>query len=201
MKNVLILAGRTASGKDTIAAELLGKHGYYKAVTTTTRPPRPYEVNGVHYHFLEERDFLNRVELGEFIEHEFNKGNYYGCTLVELLKAPDDKATVIILDPAGAMNLREFLVDKDINCKVLYVNESIETCLERVKGRDADAAEIQRSIDSITGKEMGWSADFKYDFVTKRGATIEENVLYARGVFEQEVANVHAKRKETELVM
>ena len=201
MKNVLILAGRTASGKDTIAAELLGKHGYYKAVTTTTRPPRPYEVNGVHYHFLEERDFLNRVELGEFIEHEFNKGNYYGCTLVELLNAPDDKATVIILDPAGAMNLREFLADKDINCKVLYVNESIETCLERVKGRDADAAEIQRSIDSITGKEMGWSADFKYDFVTKRGATIEENVLYARGVFEQEVANVHAKRKETELVM
>ncbi|MFS1430299.1 hypothetical protein LMH73_025095, partial [Vibrio splendidus] len=192
---------RTASGKDTVAAILREKFGYHKAITTTTRPPRPYEVDGVHYHFLEERDFKDRVEYGEFIEHENNKGNYYGCSFSAILDTPSDKPTVMILDPAGAMNLRDFLLAKNIECKVLYINESVNTCIERVKCRDADAAEIERSVESLRGKESGWNVGFKYDAVTVRGATIEENVAYARNIFECERSLSEDKVKSDSLVM
>ena len=48
---MIILVGKSCSGKDTVVKEL-AKMGYNKIVTCTTRPPRPGEIDGREYHFL-----------------------------------------------------------------------------------------------------------------------------------------------------
>ncbi len=54
---MIILVGKSCSGKDTVVKEL-AKMGYNKIVTCTTRPPRPGEIDGREYHFLDKMNFL-----------------------------------------------------------------------------------------------------------------------------------------------
>ncbi|MCR6655179.1 MAG: hypothetical protein NVV63_05030 [Opitutus sp.] len=66
---LLVLAGPAGSGKSTLCDRLcLEDPSFSRVVTTTTRPPRPGEINGVHYHFFSPDEFERRVAAGEFLE-------------------------------------------------------------------------------------------------------------------------------------
>ena len=68
--NVIVIAGPTGSGESTIARKLMDRFSNCtKIVPATTRKPRNQEKDGVAYFFLEEKDFLEKVETGEIIEH------------------------------------------------------------------------------------------------------------------------------------
>ena len=74
-----ILCGPSGVGKGTVVARLLAQDPtLYFSVSATTRPPRPGEVDGVHYHFLSRETFREWVEAGEFLEHAELVGNCYG---------------------------------------------------------------------------------------------------------------------------
>ena len=65
---MLIICGKSASGKDTIKRELISKHGFKGIVTYTTRPPRKGEQDGVDYHFVSNEEFQMMVNSGFFLE-------------------------------------------------------------------------------------------------------------------------------------
>jgi guanylate kinase len=66
---LLVLAGPAGSGKTTLCEHLVATEpGCARVVTATTRPPRPGEINGVHYHFLTPAEFDVKVAAGEFLE-------------------------------------------------------------------------------------------------------------------------------------
>ena len=59
---LLVIAGPAGSGKSTLCERLLRERpGFSRVVTTTTRAPRPGEVNGVHYHFFAAEEFRRRI--------------------------------------------------------------------------------------------------------------------------------------------
>ncbi len=182
MNKLLIIAGRTASGKDSLAAQLIEKHGFKKCITTTTREPRPYEENGVHYHFLSKSEFLSKVDEGGFLEHEMIKSNYYGSSLDAVVESLDVASTCLILDPRGAVNAREKLKERGIPSVVFYVNESIETCKSRILGRNESEAAIQEGLRSLEEDEKDWDTAFSYDVVTKPLSSIENNAKLALSV-------------------
>ena len=62
---IIVLVGRTASGKSTVAKEL-EKHGFERIITYTTREKRPNEVEDVDYHFIDNQKFLDMAEVGFF---------------------------------------------------------------------------------------------------------------------------------------
>ncbi len=65
----MILAGPSGSGKSTLCDRLVGANlGFKRVVTTTTRPPREGETDGVHYHFFTPAEFTQKVASGEFLE-------------------------------------------------------------------------------------------------------------------------------------
>ena len=106
---MLIILGKTASGKDTIVNKLVKDYGYKKIITYTTRDTRQGVKQDITYHFVSEDEFRQKINKGFFAEYktyntEFGKW-YYGSALEDLNNA-DDK-TVIILTPQGYSDVKD----------------------------------------------------------------------------------------------
>src|SRR5215472_13060369 len=83
---LLVVSGPSGSGKDSVIAALRTlepRIGY--CVSTTTRSPRPGEIEGVHYHFVSRDRFETMAEAGEFLETREYAGNLYGAPKIKQL--------------------------------------------------------------------------------------------------------------------
>jgi guanylate kinase len=76
---MILLVGASASGKTEVAKDLYRLFGIKKAVTHTSRLPRPGEKDGVDYHFVDKETFLKLDSEGKMVENTFYNGNHYGC--------------------------------------------------------------------------------------------------------------------------
>lgn len=135
---ILILCGKSGSGKDAILRKLVSEHGYMPIISTTTRPPRFGETNGVEYYFTTKSNFLKLIEQNELIEYRsYNTlvDNvpdvwYYG---IEKRDFDDEVNYVVILDIKGA---REFIkYAGENNCVVQYIETSDDVRELRAKNR------------------------------------------------------------------
>ncbi len=95
---LLVLSGPSGSGKSTLIARLLKDAWPLRlSVSVTTRPPRPKELPGAHYHFWSRQQFLEAQQRGEFLEWAEVHGNCYG-TLESEVAPYRDKGQGIVLD-------------------------------------------------------------------------------------------------------
>ena len=104
---LVVISGPTAVGKTTLRERLLEDDRYVYSVSATTRTPRPGEVDGRDYHFLDLAEFDRRIDAGEFLEHAVVHGNRYG-TLVSQVEATVAQGRIPILeiDVQGAAEIR-----------------------------------------------------------------------------------------------
>ncbi len=109
MQRIFVIAGPTNTGKDTVMHKLLQipELNLVKVVTSTSRPPRYNEVDGVDYHFYSKDEFLRKVKNGDFFEWALVHTNYKGieksAILDDILK---DKDILIQLDIQGYKTLQ-----------------------------------------------------------------------------------------------
>lgn len=76
---LFVVSGPSGAGKDTLVDALRARTPRLRySVSATTREPRPGEVEGQHYFFLSEEEFVRRRESGEFLEWRVYNGNLYG---------------------------------------------------------------------------------------------------------------------------
>lgn len=171
---LLILTGKTASGKDTVMAEIINKLPNVKRViTTTSRPPRTGEKNGVDYYFISVDEFKKKITNNDFIEYVSYGGNYYGT---EKIQITDNLNSNLIwrIDPSRAGQIRDFinssydskLAEKLLKrIKVIYLTVNNETIVSRLKQRGLKDQEIDT--------RMKEDADFwnkyqsNYDYVVE----------------------------------
>lgn len=148
---LLVLSGKTCSGKTTVQEKLMKEFGCRKIVTYTTRPMRPGEKDGETYNFLSEEEFFKKREEGFFLETaEYNTlvDNvpatwYYGSAKEDFAKASaSDDIYVIILQQAGLGALKQ----TDIPYTAVYLEVSDETILARQSGRNDNETEAKRRI-------------------------------------------------------
>ena len=69
---ILVLIGKSASGKTFVRDKLVKEHGYKSLVTFTSRPPRKGEKQDITYHFISQEDFEQKIEEGFFAEYKDN---------------------------------------------------------------------------------------------------------------------------------
>ncbi len=81
---VIIVSGPAGVGKDTIINILTSTSDFAKFTTCTTRNPRPGEINGVHYNFMDEPEFISLWDSGKLLDHVVIAGNHYGLPLETL---------------------------------------------------------------------------------------------------------------------
>ncbi len=160
---IIVLTGKTASGKDTVMSKLLMKFPKLKRIiTTTSRTPRPGEKNGIDYNFIPEADFKQKIERGGFIEWVRYAGNLYGTEKSQVL---DNLSSDIIwrIDPSGAGQIRQLIRDSKV--LVIYLTVSDEVVLKRLKERGLKHEEISKRMQE--DKQFWQEYKDNYDFIVE----------------------------------
>jgi guanylate kinase len=110
VRPVIVVTGPSGAGKGTLIKGLLERvPGLEVAVSATTRPQRPGEVDGNEYWFLGDDEFSSRVEAGEFLEYvDYVSGRRYGTLRSEIERIADDgKVCVLELELEGALRVQD----------------------------------------------------------------------------------------------
>src|SRR5690242_11350033 len=100
---LIVISAPSGGGKTTLCRELLAAcPNMTRAITCTTRDPRPGEQDGVDYYFLDAGAFLKRVQAGNFLEHAHVFSNSYGTLKSEVLdKLRDGRDVLLNIDVQG----------------------------------------------------------------------------------------------------
>ena len=106
---IFVISAPSGTGKTTIARLLTQRIPHLvRSISCTTRPPRPGERDGVDYHFISRRRFLNMLRRGEFAEWACVYGHYYGTPRKPVEEALRGGFPVLLtIDTQGALQIRE----------------------------------------------------------------------------------------------
>jgi len=106
---LFVVSAPSGAGKSTLCDALRQTPNFVYSVSCTTRPPRAGEIEGEDYQFVTEKEFLSRVEAGEFLEHAKVHGHYYGTLKAPLIANLKKGVDVLIdIDTQGATAIRNF---------------------------------------------------------------------------------------------
>lgn len=135
---ILVLIGKSSSGKDTLMKELVNKKLFKECISTTSRPIRINERNNIDYYFCCTNEFLEKIKNNEFIEYRTYETKlnskkeiwYYGTEKKAIDISVD---SVLVLDLQGLKDLRDYFSSEYIIGVYLHCPSSLRT--ERAKSR------------------------------------------------------------------
>lgn len=159
--HLYIIAAPSGAGKTSLVRELLEADPAVKlSISYTTRAPRPGEVDGQHYHFVDEARFLQMLEAGDFLESALVHGARYGTSQTQVervLQAGND--LILEIDWQGAAQVRR-LYPQAVG--IFILPPSIEALQQRLNNRRQDSAEVIARRVAAAREEMSHVAEFDY---------------------------------------
>ena len=136
---VLVLHGPSGVGKDTVIDRLRERTGIHRATSSTSRPPRPDEQHGTHYHFYKRDEFEQKRDAGDFIESALVYDEWKGLERNEILGPLSAGQDVIIrTDVQGARTWRDLIEGAVF---VILMAESRDALRDRLIGRGSEDPE------------------------------------------------------------
>ena len=158
---LIILSAPSGGGKSTILTEILKvADNIDYSVSYTTRRPRGAEQNGIHYHFVSEEEFQQRIAEGDFLEYAKVFGNWYGTSKSFIKKCLSLKHHVIMdIDVQGA----SFISATDIPyVKIFILPPSMEVLKQRLILRATDSEEEIAKRLQIAQEEVAYIPQYQY---------------------------------------
>lgn len=155
--HLYVIAAPSGGGKTSLVRALLKRDDQVSlSVSHTTRPPRPGEKNGIHYHFVTDQAFMSLVDQGEFLEHAQVYDHRYGTgrsSVEEKLARGLD--VLLDIDWQGARQVRKAYP----NAKLIFViPPSIEALRKRLTARGQDSEEvIARRMSQARSEISHWN--------------------------------------------
>jgi guanylate kinase len=164
---VFVITGPSGVGKGTLIRSLRDRIPELElSVSATTRAPRPGEVDGVDYHFLEDAEFERRVQAGEFVEHATYSGRRYGTLRSELERRLRDGHPVVLeIEVQGARQVRRTMPEA---LQVFIAPPSRDALRARLIGRGTDDPEqVERRL-ATAERELQAQGEFTRVVVNDR---------------------------------
>lgn len=149
---MLVICAPSGTGKSTLTNRLREEFPRLAfSVSCTTRAPRPGEVEGKDYHFLDRDQFIERRDSGYFAEWAEVHGNFYGTPKQALKDMLNEGRDVLFdIDVQGAAQLRQSMGE---GCHVFLFPPSFQTLKDRLLGRGTDADDVvRRRLDNAPGE-------------------------------------------------
>jgi guanylate kinase len=158
---LFVLAAPSGGGKTSLVAALLEREsGIRLSVSYTTRTPRPAEVDGVHYHFVDEPRFLALEAAGEFLEHAHVHGHWYATSAIWLRGEVERGNDVLLeIDWQGAAQVRRLIPGA---VHIFILPPSLASLKERLEKRGQDSPEVILRRLEAAREEMRHCNDFDY---------------------------------------
>lgn len=173
---LIILSGPSGVGKGTVRQELFKDESLHLAysISMTTRKPRPIEKEGIDYFFVDEDEFVDKINSGELLEYAKFVGNYYGTPkfYVERLLS-EGKNVVLEIEVQGALQVIEKCPQA---LTIFLVPPSFEELERRIRGRRTEAEEVVKERLDKARKEMATQDQYKYVVVNDDVFTAKEKI-------------------------
>lgn len=171
---LFVLSGPSAVGKSTVLARLRSSlPELYFSVSATTRQPRPGEVEGVSYHFVDRDEFTAMVASGEMLEWAEFAGNLYGTPrgpVADQLAAGRD--VLLEIDVQGARQVRAATGrgTPDAAVLIFLAPPTFDELARRLTGRGTESAEVVQARLDAAISELAAEPEFDHTVVNRRVA-------------------------------
>lgn len=157
-----MLSGPSGAGKSSLIKAVEHEIGaYYFSISTTTRPKRAGEQDGVDYHFVTKELFEKEIEEEHFLEYAIVHGNYYGTSLKPVKQAlKEDKLVIFDIDVQGHDAVQKRMAD--ITTSVFITTPSLKILKERLDKRNTDSSEVIEKRIAMAMREVQRITEYDY---------------------------------------
>jgi len=153
---LVVISAPSGTGKGTVIGKLIEMNpDFINSVSATTRQPRPGEVDGESYHFINHDKFYEMIENDEFLEHAQYVGEYYGTPVKPITEAIDSGKTIILdIDVQGAKQIMKKMPEA---ITIFIMAPDMDELENRLRGRATDSEEklkarLERARQEIAEK-------------------------------------------------
>lgn len=146
---LIVISGASGVGKGTVLGIMMEKRKDLSfSVSATTRPPRPGEIDGVHYYFISREKFEAMIAAGEFLEYDAHAANYYGTPRAQAEEKQSHGPVLLDIEPKGAKQVKEKAPDAVL---IFIMPPSVQELERRLRGRgDTSEEQIQMRMERAT---------------------------------------------------
>ncbi|MDO5719832.1 MAG: guanylate kinase [Actinomycetaceae bacterium] len=173
--SLTVISGPTAVGKGTVVRELIKRHPQvYLSISGTTRSPRPGEEDGVHYHFLSDEEFSQRIQAGDFLEWARVHGQHRYGTLVQPIREvlAAGRPALLEIDLDGARQVKKTMPEAQF---IFLAPPSWDELVNRLEGRGTESADEMTRRLATAREELAAQEEFDVVIVNDEvNRTVEE---------------------------
>lgn len=162
--NLFVVSGPSGAGKGTLLSQVIERiPDAWVSVSATTRSPRPGEIEGVHYFFLDTDHFKSLVEQDGFLEWAQVHDNYYGTlkqSVIDHMNAGDQ--VILEIDVQGALQVRKALPEAHL---VFIEPPSLEELERRLRQRATETEDVISSRMKTAEVELAQKMEYDVQVV------------------------------------
>lgn len=159
--HLFVIAAASGTGKTSLVRALLEKiDNLDVSVSYTTRPPRPNDVDGCDYHFIDEATFQAHAKSGMFLESANVYGNHYGTSKELVFQAlHHGKDLILEIDWQGAAQIKQQFPNA---VTIFILPPSIQALRDRLEQRRSDSAEVITQRLDAAQEDIRHYRDYDY---------------------------------------
>ncbi len=172
---LFVFSGASGVGKSTVLKQVMRMRDDLQfSVSATTRPPRPGEVDGIHYYFVTKEKFREMIHKHEFVEYDAHMNNFYGTPTAQLEEKLAKGHVILDIEPNGAFAVRKVRPDAVL---IFIAPPSLEELARRLRDRgDTDEDQIRLRSGRVQW-EMEQSKQYDHIVINNQVDACAEAVL------------------------